>query len=67
MEVECMNFTDKLSIDLNNDIFFPDSVMFQSKENPNCCLTDDLEFLNKTKEEIITEVAARARKVFDFE
>ena len=62
-----MNFTDKLLIDLNDEIFFPDTIMFQSKENPNCCLTNDLEFLNKTQDEIITEVAARARKVFDFE
>ncbi|MGP1455822.1 MAG: hypothetical protein ACTTJ7_08745 [Treponema sp.] len=62
-----MNFTDKLPIDLNDETFFPDAIMFQSKENPNRCLINDLEFLNKTQDEIITEVAARARKVFDFE
>jgi hypothetical protein len=62
-----VNFTDKLSINLNDDTFFPDTIMFQSKENPNCVLADDLEFLNKTQDEIITEVAERARKVFDFE
>lgn len=61
-----MNFTDKLSINLNDD-FFSDKILFQSKENPNLSLSGKVEFLDKTHVEIMDEVAERARKVFDFE
>lgn len=62
-----MNFTDKLSIDLNDDTFFSDKVMFQSKENPKFTLSNQIKFSDKTREEIINEVAQRARRAFGFE
>ena len=61
-----MNFTDELSLNLNDD-FFSDNILFQSKENPNLNLSEKVEFLDKTHVEIMDEVAERARKVFDFE
>ncbi len=61
-----MNFTDELSLDLNDD-FFSDKILYQSNENPNLNLSSTVEFLDKTHEEIMSEIAQQARKVFDFE
>ena len=61
-----MNFTDKLSINLNDD-FFSDKVLFQSKENPTTNLSNNLQCLDKSREQIIYEVAQRAKKVFNFD
>lgn len=61
-----MKFTDKLSINLDDD-FFSDKMLFHSKENPNFNLSDEIEFLDKTQDEIVNEVAERAKRVFDFE
>ena len=61
-----MNFTDKLSINLNDD-FFSDKILFQSKENPNANLSNNIQFLDKSREQIVYEVAQRAKKVFNFD
>lgn len=61
-----MKFTDELVIDLNDKNLFPDNFVSQSKPNPRRETSRELKFSKKTREEIITEVAQRARKVFGF-
>ena len=61
-----MYLGEKLAIDLNNKDFFPDDFTYYSKKNPKDEICETLTFSDKTADEIIKEVAAEARKVFDF-
>ena len=61
-----MYLGEKLTIDLNNKDFFPDDFTYYSKKNPKNEICEHLTFSDKTAEEIIKEVAAGARKVFEF-
>ena len=58
-----MKFTDPLVIDLNDKTLFPDSFVSQSKPNPRIRTSRELKFTTKTREEILNEVAKRARAV----
>lgn len=62
-----MYLGEKLKIDLNNKDFFPDDFTYHSKKNPKNEICAPLIFSDKTADEIIKEVAAGARKVFEFQ
>ena len=61
-----MKFTDELVIDLNDKNLFPDNFVSQSKPNPRTRTSGELKFIAKTREEILSEVAERARAVLGF-
>ena len=56
-----MKFTDPLVIDLNDKTLFPDYYTYSWEKTPEA-----LTFSDKTADEIINEVAARARKVLGY-
>lgn len=56
-----MKITEKLTIDLNDEMFLES---FYKTENNRYPRLSDIKFSNKSRDEIITEVANRAKKLF---
>lgn len=56
-----MKITDNLTIDLNDEMF---SENFYKTENNRYPRLSDIKFSNKTRDEIITEVANKAKRLF---
>ena len=61
-----MYLGEKLKINLNDKSFLLDDLTYYSKKSPKTEVCESLTFSDKTAEEIIKEVAAGARQVFEF-